>query len=274
MLKKIHFLSLMALCAMMAVLLFSGCTQLNPLGPEVTDYFTEEYQTVNVSQLRVSTVNGQMELYGWNGSTVAVNAVKRTRMDREELDKVTISVTEEDDTLVIEAIPDSDASSWVSIDMNIKVPSSVTVNQVTTTNGAIQLSKVKGNVSLVTSNGAIVVNDLDGYVSATTSNGHITVENTTGVSFLQTSNGGITAEVAAIQDDLDIITSNGQIIVSLSPAINAELDLKTSNGRISLSGISLTNATYNDRHTMGTLGEGGPVITIQTSNGNITINKL
>ena len=263
-----------ALCCVVFVLLLSGCTELNPLGPEITDYFIEEYQTDNISQLRVSTVNGQVELYGWNGSTIAVNAVKRTRRGQEELDKVTISVTEEDDTLVIETFTVSGASTWVSVDMNIKIPSSVTVDQVETTNGAIQLSKVRGDAHLVTSNGAIVVKDLEGYVSASTSNGRITVENTTGVAYLETSNGGITAEVAAILDDLDIMTSNGYIIVSLSEDINAEVALETSNGRISLSGITLTNATYDDNYTTGTLGEGGPTITIDTSNGNITVNKL
>ena len=262
-----------ACCCVVFVLLLSGCTELN-LGPEITDYFIEEYQTDNVSQIRVSTVNGQVELYGWNGSTIAVNAVKRTRRGQEELDKVTISVSEEEETLVIETHTVSGSSTWVSVDMNIKIPSSVTVDQVETTNGAIQLSKVRGDAHLVTSNGAIVVEDLEGYVSASTDNGRITVENTTGVAYLETSNGGITAEVASILDDLDIMTSNGHVIVSLSESLNAEIAMETSNGRISLSGITLTNATYDDTYTTGTLGQGGPTITIDTSNGNITVNKL
>jgi hypothetical protein len=247
----------------------SGC-----LGPEVTEYFNEEYAANTNTVLKVTNINGQIEIYAQDGDTVTVDAIKRTRQGRDELEKIEINVTESDNEINVEAKYLGVGSVRVSTDMNIKAPSYVTVDTVTTSNGAVQISGVKGNISAHSSNGAIVIEDIDGYVKASTSNGNIDIEDTTGIGDLETSNGRINTEIYDFKENITISSSNGKITVYINSDLNADIEMITSNGEISISGISLELTKSEEKHIEGKLGDGGNKILIQTSNGDIVLNKL
>jgi DUF4097 and DUF4098 domain-containing protein YvlB len=248
---------------------FCGC-----LGSEVTDYFNDEYEANENTVLKVTTLNGQIEINDWDGETISLNAIKRTRLGREELDKAEIIVTETDNLIEIEAKYTGEKSTTPSVDMNIKVPKYVTIDSATTSNGAIQISGTKGNTTAHSSNGAILLENVDGYVKATTSNGRIEITGTTGIRGAQSSNLGISAEVFDFQENITIGTSNGGITVYLNPSLNADIEMTTSNGHITISGLSLNLTISEEKHKEGKLGEGGYTLNIHTSNGNINLYKL
>ena len=249
--------------------LFSGC-----FGSQVTDYFNGEYNVDENTILKITTINGQIEVNVWDEDIISLNAIKKSRISQDELEKTLINVIESESLIEIEAEYIGTRLTTPSVDMNIKVPKNVTVEYVKTSNGAIQISGVKGNITATTSNGAIDIEDVDGYITATTSNGKIDVKKTTGIMDLESSNGGIYAEVYDFKKDISISTSNGRIDVYINPLLNADIEMTTSNGQISISGISL-NVTYSEeKHIIGKLGEGGNKIDIQTSNGDIYLRKL
>jgi len=247
----------------------SGC-----VGPQATDYFNGEYEANENTVLKVTTLNGQIEITAWDGDNVSFNAVKKSSFGQEELDNVEINVIESENQIEIEAKYIGQRTTTPSVDMNIKVPRNVTVDSATTSNGAVQISGTKGDVKATSSNGAILIENVDGYVSATTSNGRIEIKGTTGIKDLQSSNLGIYAEVYDFQENISISTSNGGITVYINPSLNADIDMTTSNGQISISGITLNLTTDEEKHKEGTLGDGGNKISIQTSNGGIILYEL
>jgi len=247
----------------------SGC-----FGPQATDYFNGEYDVNENTILKVTTFNGQIEINVWDGENVSFNAIKKSRFGQDELDKAEINVFENENLIEIEAKYVGQRSSTPSVDMNIKVPNNITIEYVKTSNGAIQISGVKGNISAITSNGDIDIEDIDGYISATTSNGRIEVKDTTGINNLKSSNGRIYAEIFDFKDDITISTSNGGIDIYINQLLNADIEMTTSNGQISISGITLNITNSEDKHIVGKLGDGGNKIDIHTSNGNIYLRKL
>lgn len=254
---------------LLLIFILSGC-----FGPQSTDYFNEEYEVNENTVLRVTTINGQIEINTYDGETVLVNAIKKSSHGQEELDKIEIIVIESEDALDIEAKYFGQKLTIPSVDMNIKVPKNVTVDSVTTSNGAIQISGIKGDVIAKSSNGAIIIEDVDGYVSATTSNGRIEVKGTTGIKDLKSSNLGINAEVYDFKENVTISTSNGGITVYINTSLNANIDMTTSNGQISIKEVILNYITSEEKHIEGILGDGGNTLDIHTSNGNINLFKL
>lgn len=247
---------------------FTGC-----VGPESTDFFNEEYEIDAGTVLRVLNTNGPVEIIPWDGETLVVDAVKRTNFGREELDEVEIVVEKKDSVLLVEtSYPLYGAR--VSVNMNIKIPENLTVEQVSTSNGAIQISGTHGNLSVQTSNGAIIIDDVDGYVEARTSNGAIDIQDSLGIDSIETSNGRITAEIFHVHDDVTIQTSNGRITLYLNESLNINLKALTSNGEITMSGLLLNYTRFEKTHIEGSLGLGGHQIYIQTSNGDIDLYKL
>ncbi|PNX46396.1 MAG: hypothetical protein BV457_07780 [Thermoplasmata archaeon M9B1D] len=260
---------LIVVLIVMVLVGFTGC-----LGGQYTDYFNEEYEANENTVLRVTAFNGQIEIYNWDDNALSLNAIKRSRISQEELDNVDIDVVENADQIEIEALYVGHRTSQPSVDMNIKVPSYVTVDALTTSNGAIIVKDVKGDITALSSNGAINIENVDGYVTATTSNGRIDIKSTTGVNNLQSSNGVINAEIYDFQENISIHTSNGGITLYLNPSLNADVEIETSNGQIVTSGIMLSLTTNEEKHKIGTLGDGGNKITIETSNGDINIYEL
>jgi hypothetical protein len=266
MIKKITILGMILILSICGL---SGC-----LGPQTTDYFDGEYDTDENTVLKVTTINGQIEINVWDGEMVLLNAIKKSRIGQDELDKVEINVLESENLIEIEAEYTGSRSTTPSVDMNIKVPQNVSIESVKTSNGDIQISGVKGNISATTSNGAIVIENIEGYVSATTSNGNLEVKDTTGIKDLKSSNGRINTEIFDFTDNISISTSNGRIDVYINPMLNADIEMTTSNGQISLSGITLNVTKSENKHITGKLGLGGNMIDIHTSNGNIYLRKL
>jgi len=247
----------------------SGC-----VGPEVIDYFNGEYPINAQTIVSVSNINGQIEITGWDGDNVSVYAVKKSTFGEEELHKANISVTQTGNHLEIITKYTGQKLIQTRVDYTIKVPYNTSIASLTTSNGGIQISKVKGDISATSSNGAIIIEDVNGIVSATTSNGHIEIRNTSGISDLRTSNAAISTEIQSIEDDINIETSNGAVTVYINPLMNATLEMTTSNAKVKLQGISLNISLLEDTHVIGTLGINSLKIDIHTSNANIYLNKL
>ncbi len=243
---------------------FSGC-----VGPEVTEPFNGEYPVDAQTIVRVSNINGGIQITGWVGDSVTISAVKKSTSGDAGLRNINISVSRTGNTLEIETKYTGQPLTQFGVDYTIKIPYNTTLESVTTSNGAIQVSNVKGNLSATSSNGAVTVETVKGTVSATTSNGQIEIQEVTGLGTLRSSNAAINAEVRSIQDDVDIETSNAAVTVYVNPFLNASFEMTTSNAKIHLQGLALNTSRMEDTHVIGTLGTDGHRIDIRTSNAPI-----
>lgn len=260
------------ICGMLTLLLLcglSGC-----VGPNATEYFDGEYPVHPSTILSVSNINGPVDIIGWAGDTVRVNATKTSSSGTGDLENVNISVSQTENHIEIVTRHTSQLYIQTQVDYLIMVPYNLTVETITTTNGAITISNASGDILASASNGAICITDVEGMVSATTSNGHIEILRTTGIGSVHSSNAAITAEVNSFQDNISIETSNGAVTVYMNPFLNAAVEMTTSNADVQLHGILLNETLSEETHVIGTLGTNGKRIDIHTSNAHIYLHAL
>jgi DUF4097 and DUF4098 domain-containing protein YvlB len=250
----------------------SGCIS-TTLGPEVQEYFEAEYAADDNTTISVSTVNGEIEITSWTGDNVTLNATKRTRHGKDDLENIRIRVSEDNNEISIE-IQHPDNAGNRAVDLDIKIPDNVTVETATSTNGPIQITNVKGDAILSTTNGPITVEGVDGYIEATTTNGGIDIQGTTGIDYVTSTNGGIFVEIFDFIEDIIIQTTNGGINAYINQSQNANIEIMTVNGGISIEDLEITVAESTSKFLRGTIGDGGDKITIITTNGGINIREL
>jgi len=135
---------------------------------------------------------------------------------------------------------------------------------VQTTNGRVYVDDIVGNVDIRTSNGRIYASNIVGEMfEVRSSSGRLNLIDITGNIRGETSNGAIYFNNPTIEQDINLITSNGRVIISLDEKPeNASFRLQTTNSRISLFGYQ------NERWE---IGDGRYEIDIRTSNGRITV---
>jgi hypothetical protein len=255
------------------ILGLSGCIFFEEPGPEVIEYFEEEYNANENTTINAQTINGGIEIISWDGESVLVNATKKSRYGTDDLKNIKIKVTENNNQIsIVIQLPDS--AGHRSVDLDIKVPYNVSVGKISSTNGGIEISEVKGNADVSTTNGGVVVKDTDGYVKVVTNNGGIVIENTTGIDHVTSTNGGIVVEIFDIMDDVVIQTTNGGVTAFINQELNANIDVTAVNSDISVEDLEISTIESSYNYLRGTLGEGGDKITISSTNGDINIHKL
>jgi DUF4097 and DUF4098 domain-containing protein YvlB len=180
----------------------------------------------------------------------------------------------------------------VTVNYTIKVPAAVMLHNIETTNGKIHVENCRGNLNTGTTNGSIevynfignvdaessngklTINNIDGKVNLGTSNGSIRVTGSPGLTKAHTSNGSIKVEMAKLENDLTLSSSNASIKLYLDKKIKADVEARTSNASIKVNGINVTTEKLSNHYLRGKIGKGGKKITLTTSNGSITLSEL
>ncbi|UCD06272.1 MAG: hypothetical protein JSV98_03320 [candidate division WOR-3 bacterium] len=244
---------------------------------EKTEEFRQTYSVPSGTKVQVKNANGEIKISKWSEDYVEVYAEKKTNYGEDELAKVNIEVTVDDVMKIRTKYLEKNVR--VSVKYDIKVPEGVTVQEVRTSNGEIELNGTAGNTKAMTSNGEIYVFDVEGIVSLETSNGEIEVRRTSGVLEANTSNGEVHVEVHSIPEDgTNISSSNGSIDVYISDEVNADLRAATSMGNVHLKDLELRSRfkVTSQASTLltGEIGRGGGLISVSTSNGEIELHRL
>ena len=166
-----------------------------------------------------------------------------------------------------------------------------------TSDGALKVYGVQGNIALHTSDGAVEVSDVSGAVRLVASDGSIHIHNVTGTLESKSSDGSVKidgrfsgvqvhtsdgsleltlAEGSQLTTSSRIEASDGSVKIRLPKTLAADLDIHTSDGHIDCQ-LPLTMQGYNSgggHNIRGKLNAGGTPLTIHTSDGNVTIAAL
>jgi DUF4097 and DUF4098 domain-containing protein YvlB len=168
-----------------------------------------------------------------------------------------------------------------------------------TSDGALKVYGVQGDLALHTSDGAVDVSDVSGAVRLVASDGSIRIHNLTGTLESKSSDGRVSidgrlsgiqvhlsdgrldvalAEGSQLTTSSRIEASDGHVTVRLPKSLAADLDVHTSDGHIDCQ-LPLTMNGYNSsgssgHNIRGRLNAGGTPLTIHTSDGNVTIAAL
>jgi len=182
--------------------------------------------------LSLENFNGSVEITSWNDDHVEINGTKYASQ-RAYLDDMKIEVGGTDSAVHIRTIRPSISHCNCGARYTIRVPKRVTLDEIVSSNGGIQIEGIQGAARLRTSNGSIRVENLTGDLRARTSNSSIEIREMTGNVNVHTSNGHIDAEVS--NGSFEAETSNSKIeAVLANPSSSWPVKLNTSNGGIDL----------------------------------------
>jgi len=265
--RRMHVL-LLDVVLMLALSCGSACT----IGAETTEEFHKILTPAAGTPLTVENTNGSIMVTGWDRQEVDILAVKKTRSGRGELEKVQINITENGKIGIETEYLERNAK--VSVNYTIKVPSTVQVELVKTTNGSIELEGTSGDTIANTTNGSVTIGDADGAIESTTTNGNVKIRDASSIKRAKTTNGNIEVSFGRLTSDTEFTTTNGSVDVRFPAGMNADLELQTTNGSIHANGIKMMLNEISRRHLSGTLGSGGTKINIRTTNGSISLKEM
>ncbi|HEX6324384.1 MAG TPA: DUF4097 family beta strand repeat-containing protein [Vicinamibacterales bacterium] len=215
--------------------------------------------TLGAGPVTAETSNGSMSVTGERRGDVLVRAMvfarARTAERAREIGReITVSTS---GTIKATGPRSYNREGW-HVSFRIQAPNGTDLN-LTSSNGSLSASDVRGRLRLRTSNGSIRLMDVGGDVQADTSNGSVNATLS-----------GSTWDGAG----LSIQTSNGSVRLTVPETYNARLVAGTSNGSINVGfPVTVQGNLRRGRDIDTTLGSGGPTISVRTSNGSVRLER-
>jgi hypothetical protein len=241
------------------------------------------------SKLWVKNRNGGIRVTGWDKEEVFLTAQIRDSDKR----RIELVLQRKGPDLDIEAMfqqPSWSFGLYISprCEMTLQVPRRVlgyfrTTNgtvavehlegyaRCEATNGAIQVSDVRGEVQVDTSNGPIEARNLAARIKGGTTNGRIILEDVTGGIRLETTNGSVHARnLDGWGEGIYLESTNGSIDVDLGKA-TGELMAENSNGSLDIKvpGAQVIEITKHSAHVK--VPGRTQSIRLETTNGSIRV---
>jgi len=247
----------------------------------------EEYiRTVMLSEsmqpgtiFTAQTHNGAIKLTGIETTLCDLTATITARADTQEnaqklAEAVNVKLKTTDNGLkfIIEK-PSPLINKHVGVAIEGTLPNQADLD-LTTHNGAVDITNITGNTKAITHNGAVTCQNTSGSSNLTTHNGKITCSEVAGDLQLKTHNGGIKAVYSAIATppkSIDAVTHNGSILLQSPAGFTGRVDLSTHNGSIS-SNLPITISGEMSKNSIkGNIGTGDGKLRLETHNGSIRI---
>jgi hypothetical protein len=158
-------------------------------------------------------------------------------------------------------VSSSESSNWwghghrAKINFDVQVPRGVRLNAMTT-------------------NGRVHCTNLDSVVQAATTNGDVEVSTSEWAS-ARTTNGGVRVSMgnAKWSGELELMTTNGSVDVTLPASAEFKVDAATTNGGIRSDFPITVQGTFGPKTLSGTVGGGGRELKVATTNGGIELKK-
>ncbi|WP_169304899.1 DUF4097 family beta strand repeat-containing protein [Halorhabdus utahensis] len=276
----------------------SGCSGLTPfVGKRIEGSRTIDPAGAN--EVGITVEGGDVQVTATDRSTIDVAYIKKSSSVGTDLSKLDLRSSRSGDRVHLH-------SEWAGgrglfdgsaqLDIDAKVPASMTVDRlesgvgdvsVTGMSGPVRLrsrvgdvtaTAIDGDVDVRSNVGDAIATDVDGSIEARTSTGDVEVSGGGTISDLQTNTGDIEADVPAIDGPTSISTDTGDPQIRLATDIDVEILVKTGTGDLRVEGLSLSDLeraeTMTGTTVRGTLGDGGPTLRIETDTGDVTVEPL
>ncbi|MHB8500640.1 MAG: DUF4097 family beta strand repeat-containing protein [Candidatus Acidiferrales bacterium] len=126
----------------------------------------------------------------------------------------------------------------------------------------------------LTTNGGVHCVNLESVVEAATTNGNVEVSTSEWAS-AKTTNGGVRVAMgnAKWSGELELVTTNGSVDVTLPASAEFKVDAATTNGGIRSDFPITVQGTFGPKTLSGTVGGGGRELKVATTNGGIELKK-
>lgn len=202
----------------------------------------------NEAKLSLNNINGNITVSAWDRPEAEVKVIRRGSPDRNSQ----VFFSQNGGNLSVRT-----AQGRGDVRFEVKVPREIARIALSSTNGTIKLSDVRGEILVDATNGAIELTGVSG------------------VSKVQTTNGSIKATLLEASDrPMEFSSTNGTLDLIVPFGFAADLEASTVHGAITL-GDGFEVEVEKERvgqKAQGEIGEGGERLRLKTVNGNITLS--
>ena len=230
--------------------------------------FDRTYDVRPGALMALANTNGRITVHAWDQPRVRIHADKRVEGSgdaaKEAMAALKIEVSSTGGGLrVLTRYPKQGADGFLDWMLGSHVNASVTYD--------ITVPRTM-DLDLDNTNGAIEVTDVRGSHKIDTTNGHIELARCGGDVEAETTNGGIEAELLDVTPgkSVRLETTNGRISLAAPPTLAAQIDAANTNGSINTE-IPITSTRVSRHALRGTINGGGPELRLRTTNGSIEI---
>ncbi len=211
-----------------------------------------------VKEVQLTTVNGVVEIEGWENDHVEVSYTTHGEVD--------VKVERLNGTLIIREEPRKKfrlfgSRGWAEID--VKVPGGIKVNA-KNVNGKLHARRVRFGEA-ITVNGTVVLEECEAELLKTV-NGEIMADlPAAGPLRASTVNGDLRISIEELEDDIEVSCVNGDIVLELTEFCDARIVAKKVNGDVKLVGIDPDDPV---------IGTGEYEVRVSTVNGDVKVELL
>lgn len=260
----VNFVGAVALCAAAAV------------GAAAQD-FQKTYNLEAGGSVEIQNVSGDINLTGYEGSAVVVNAYKEGR-DRDQVEVVDES-TQGHVSLRAE-YPRDCRNCNASLRFEVRVPRSANISfdKISTASGNVKAEGFAGRLHLSTASGDVTVRGVSGEIRANSASGTVRVADAAGMVNANTASGDVEVELTRVdgEGDMRFSSASGNVNVRLPSSINARVSMSTASGDIE---TNFPLEVKHDRYGSGTraegqLGSGARLLKISTASGNVSLKSI
>jgi hypothetical protein len=260
----LNFVAALALCAAAAV---SAAAQ----------DFQKTYELGAGGSVEIANVSGDVNLVGYEGSAVVVNAYKEGR-DRDVVEVVDES-TQGRVKLRVE-YPRDCRNCNASVRFEVRVPRSgnISFDKISTASGNVKAEGFTGRLRLSTASGNVTVRGVGGEIKASSASGNVRVEDATGSVNASTASGDVEVEMTRVDgaDDMHFSSASGDVNVRVPTNIDARVSMSTASGDIETNfPIEVKQDRYSSgKRAEGQLGSGSRSLKISTASGNVSLKSI
>jgi DUF4097 and DUF4098 domain-containing protein YvlB len=227
---------------------------------DVTDQINRTVTLAPGSNVRISGINGRVNVETWDGSRAEINISIRAS-DREAMERRPIVVEDTPNSLTIRTINDSEGGKWgrdrgwVRHEVFVKMPRQVNM-RVSGVNGPVHVGAITGSIGLNGINGRVDVAQAGTASDVNGVNGHVSI------SIERLGEAGL--KVSGI---------NGGVEIGLPAGANADVDVSGVNGHVQSDLPISVIGEMRRGQLKGTLGAGGTRLAVSGVNGGVTLKR-
>jgi len=231
------------------------------------------------STFAAQTHNGSVTVNGADVAECSLTATivgqAATEEDAQEIaEKTKVTLEQSGSTLTAKIEkPTLRMNQSVSVSLDVTLPDKTDL-KLTTNNGAVEITNIKGTIDAITHNGKVTATAVNGGTTLETHNGSVTCREISGDAQLKTHNGSVKAfysENAQSVCNISIVTSNGSIEFVAPPDFSAQVRASTNNGSVHTDLPITISGKLSKTELTGTIGTGEGRLHLETHNGSIRI---
>jgi len=233
------------------------------------------YPVTGKPQVVVDTNDGNVEIATGSSQQVAVRVVSHGWKINKDL---TVTGTQAGNRVEIKLHRDNKVClgfCFQSIRVEVTVPRESDL-ELHSGDGNLRVDDVRGNLQLETNDGDIRLRAVEGSLHANTHDGNVDVEGRFQLLNIHTGDGNVDARVSAAvspQPGWVLRTGDGNIRLTLPEDFAADIDAHTGDGSVKVDFPITTSGSTQESAVRGKINGGGIPIELQTSDGDVRVEK-